>query len=216
MFYSICFGFHGVSENVGTIFTGSSCDICEKDIYFFTNISKPDSCTCLFHSKCIENTLGVNIPCPYCNMTITNITPFTSSYSSIIQLYKERFADNLFQDQGNRKTLSIRGRHIFGDTLKKISRCLTNGLCSLKIDFIGEDKNDFGGPTREFFSEFFQSTVGRLVLGREMNYCFLHDSVGTLKGHFKSFWQIVTLTVAHGCHGPRFFSKTLVGYLVND
>ena len=49
-----------------------------------------------------------------------------------------------------------------------------------------------------------------------MNYCFLHDSVGTLKEHFKSFGQIVALAVAHGCHGPRFFSKTLVGYLVND
>ena len=49
-----------------------------------------------------------------------------------------------------------------------------------------------------------------------MNDCFLHDSVGTLKGHFKSFGQIVALAVAYGCHGPRFFSKTLVGYLVND
>ena len=183
MFHCICFSFHGVSENVDTIFTGSSCYICGKGIYFFTDISKPDSCTCLFHSKCIEGALGVNIPCPYCNMTITNIAPFTSSYSSIIRLYKERFADTLFQDQENRKTLSIRRRQIFGDTLKKISRCLTNGLSSLKIDFIGEEENDFGGPTREFFSEFFQSTVGRLVHGREMHYCFLHDSVGTLKEH---------------------------------
>ena len=49
-----------------------------------------------------------------------------------------------------------------------------------------------------------------------MNYCFLHDLVGILKGNFKSFEQIVTLAVAHGCHGSRFFSKTLVGYLVND
>ena len=154
--------------------------------------------------------------CPYCNTTITNIGPFASSSSSIIRLYKERFADTLFQDQGKTKTLSIRRRQIFGDTLKKISRCLTNGLCSLKIDFIGEDENDFGGPTRAFFSEFFQSTVGRLVHGREMSYCFLHDSVGTLKEHFKSFGQIVALAIAHGCHGPRFFSKTLLGYLVND
>ena len=122
----------------------------------------------------------------------------------------------MFQDQGNRKTLSIRRRQIFEDALKKISRCLTNGLCGLKIDFIGENENDFGGPTREFFSEFFQSTVGRLVHGREMDYCFLHDSVGTLKEHFESFGQTVALAIAHGCHGPRFFSKTLVGYLVND
>ena len=113
-------------------------------------MSKPDSCTCLFHSKCIENALGVNVPCPHCNATIINTAPFTSSYSSIIRLYKERFTDTLFQAQENRKTLSIRRRQRFGDTLKKISRCLTNGLCSLKIDFIGE--NDFGGPTREFFS----------------------------------------------------------------
>ena len=91
--------------------------------------------------------------------------------------------------------------------VEKIRRCLTNALCSLKIDFIGEDENDLGGPTREFFSEFFQSTVGRLVHGREMNYCFLHDSVGTLKEHFKSFGQIVAITVARGCHGPRFFFK---------
>ena len=59
--------------------------------------------------------------------------------------------------------------------------------------------------TRDFLSEFFQSTVGRLVHGREMNYCFLHDLVGSLKEHFKSFGQIVALAVAHGCHGPRFF-----------
>ena len=187
MFYSICFSFHGVSENVGTIFTGPSCYICEKDIYFFTDICKPDSCTCLFHSKCIEKALDVNIPCPYCNMTLTNIAPFTSSYSSIIRLYKERFANILFQDQVNRKTLSIWRRQIFGDTLKKISHSLTNGLCSLKKDFIGEHENDFGRPLREFFSEFFQSTVCQLVHGQDMNYCFLHDSVGTLKGHFKSF-----------------------------
>ena len=91
-----------------------------KKIYFFTNISKPDSCTYLFYSKCTENALGVNIPCPYCNMAITNIAPFKSSYSSIIQLYKERFADTLFQNQENRETLSIQRRQIFGDTLKKV------------------------------------------------------------------------------------------------
>ena len=137
MFYSICFSFHGVSENVGTIFTGSYYYIWKKDTYLFTDISKPDSCTCLFHSKFIEIVLGVNISCPYYNITISNIARFTSSYSSIIWLYKERFADILFQDQENRKTLSIRRRQVFGDTLKSISRCLTNSLCSLKIDFIG-------------------------------------------------------------------------------
>ena len=78
-----------------------------KKIYFFTSISKPDSCTYLFYSK---YTLGVNIPCPYCNMTITNIAPFKSSYSSIIQLYKERFADTLFQNHENKETLSIQRR----------------------------------------------------------------------------------------------------------
>ena len=119
MFYSICFSFHGVPKNVVAIFTGSSCYICEKDIHFFTNISKSDNCTCLFHSKCIETVLGVNIPCPYCNMTMTNIARFTSSYFNIIRLYKERFADTLFQDQENRKTLSIRRRQIFGDKFKK-------------------------------------------------------------------------------------------------
>ena len=65
-------------------------------------------------------------------------------------------------------------------------------------------------------SDFFQSTVGRLAHGWEMNYFFVHDSVGTLKGHFKLFGQIVALAAAHGCYEPRFFSKTLVGYLVND
>ena len=63
MFYSISFSFHGVSENAGTIARRSSSYICEKDIYFFTNISKPVSCTCLFHSKCIENAFCVNMPC---------------------------------------------------------------------------------------------------------------------------------------------------------
>ena len=60
-------------------------------------------------------------------------------------------------------------------------------MCSLKLDFIDEDEKDFGQPTRGFFSEFFQSTVGRLMHRGEMNCFFLHDSVGTLKGHFKSF-----------------------------
>ena len=64
--------------------------------------------------------------------------------------------------------------NLLKDTMSKMKRA-GNSLCQLKIDFIGEDGSDFGGPTNEFFTEFFESTIGYLVYGQPQEYVFVHD-----------------------------------------
>jgi len=84
--------------------------------------------------------------------------PPTNLYEAIALNAQNRL-DVLNVDKNDRVVISIRRRYIWSDSVSKLNKVLPADLLQkpLYIDFIGEDGGDFGGLTREFFSEIFKN-----------------------------------------------------------
>lgn len=77
------------------------------------------------------------------------------------------FCDLLSMDKAERAELSVRHRHIWRDTMKKLTMFTHQELEKpLYIDFIREFGQDFGGLTRDFFSDIFDAATG-IILDRK-------------------------------------------------
>ena len=61
----------------------------------------------------------------------------------------------------------MRRRHLWKDAVSRFKKFSKKYLKEkpLYVDFIGEDGDDFGGLTREFFTELFNSAEGNVLQG---------------------------------------------------
>ena len=74
----------------------------------------------------------------------------------------------------------------------------------LYIDLIGEEADDYGGVTREYFSEIFEVCINKLFHGSSSkNLTPLHDLTRLEKNEFEIFGKLLSLALSHSCPGPR-------------
>ena len=81
-------------------------------------------------------------------------------------------------------------------------------LRQLKIDFIGEEGVDAGGPCREFFSLLFRNTPVFENGGFSLNSELLE------KKHYMYVGRMSSLAIINGHPGPKCINNYLVNYIL--
>ena len=94
-----------------------------------------------------------------------------------------------------------------------------NKLTSSKIsvEFVGEPAADTGGPTRELFSIVFKQLIdSRITRGTFPIMSFMHDQSALIEGDYKSFGQLVALSLLNGASGPHFLLPSLAHFVLGS
>ena len=85
----------------------------------------------------------------------------------------------------------------------------------MKIEFVGEEVVNEGGPLREFFSSVFEDVEKHIMTGGNNGFTFLHDVRKLADGQFFRFGQLIALSILHGCPGPRNLMFQILNYKLN-
>ena len=179
-------------------------------VYIHQKVSLP--CHCIYHDICIIEWQKVHsCSCPICGEQ-----ELAESYSVAMSRYTASYVEPVNLENDDRAMLSIRRRHFWKDVLSKIGRCTTGGIKQVKIDFVGEEGSDFGGLTRDFFTDCFEGAKGLLVHGLENNYSFLHDTVRLQRKEYLILGQLTALALFHKCAGPRYFNSATISAIFDN
>lgn len=170
-------------------------------------------CKCRFHHLCIEEWTKNSKNCPTCGTVSISATVKRESYEDLLDIWYHKFSGGINIDTEDKSDMSVRRCKLFTDTLKKIPRILKKGLVPLNVMFTDEFSTDYGGPTREFFTEIFGLVVGKLVHGDTRNFTFIHDLVRLGNNEYLYFGFITALALVHGCPGPRYFCKSVAEFI---
>ena len=113
--------------------------------------------------------------------------------------------------------ITVRRRHIWKDAMSKLNKyCTIDFQKPLYIDFVGEDGDDFGGLTREFFSLCFLAAEGEILQGPTKMLSPIPNNNKLVGREFYNFGLLIALALTHGCVGPCNLSpavaKCLLGY----
>ena len=84
----------------------------------------------------------------------------------------------------------------------------------MKIEFVGEEAVDEGGPLREFFSLVFEGAQKHIMTGGNTGFRFLHDLRKLADGQFFRFGQLIALSLLHGCPGPRNLIESVARHML--
>lgn len=97
------------------------------------------------------------------------------------------------------------------DASHKLKRMFENGVKPFRIQFIGEEAVDAGGPKKEFYTLLFEDVKKYLLCtGDGISFTFLHDIEKIRNGDFHVFGSLVAIALLEQCSGPRFFLPCVV------
>ena len=84
----------------------------------------------------------------------------------------------------------------------------------MKIEFVGEEEVDEGGPLREFFSLVFEDAQKHIMTEGNNGFTFLHDVRKLADGPIFRFRQLIALSLLHGCPGPRNLIESMAKHIL--
>lgn len=121
----------------------------------------------------------------------------------------KEFRDLLSKDKSERQIVTVRRRHFWQDTMAKIAKLGKELLKPLYIEFAGEDGDDFGGLTREFFSLCFSEAESHILQGPPKLLSPIRNHTRLTKGEFVNFGKLIALALLHGCSGPHNLAPSI-------
>ena len=84
----------------------------------------------------------------------------------------------------------------------------------MKIEFVGEEAVDEGGPLREIFSLVFEDAQKHIMTGGNNGFTFLHGMRKLADGQIFRFGQLIALSLLHGCPRPRKLIESVVRHML--
>lgn len=121
-------------------------------------------------------------------------------------------------DEEDVQRINVRRSHLYQDALRAFSRTTFNAAKVPKVNFIGEQSIDDGGPRREFFlllsKEIF--TKSGLFCGWPNNVVPIHDARAVASNKFFTIGKMISSSLIHGAQPPVCFSHAVAEYLVYD
>ncbi|KAI0221096.1 hypothetical protein LSAT2_027487 [Lamellibrachia satsuma] len=119
--------------------------------------------------------------------------------------------------------ITVRRKKVLEDSLRHLTFLKTgskkNNKCfsrPLKVQFLGEDGQDYGGPRREYSTLLMHSLRGSSFLqGSPGRKSFTHDTKSLQRGTFRQLGQLVAMTSLQGGSGPQCLSAPAVNYILN-
>ena len=120
------------------------------------------------------------------------------------------------KDDEDVQSVRVRRSNILLDSLHQFSRKSFNVSKMIKVNFIGEEAVDMGGPRREFFhllmQEIFQSNY---FAGYPDHVIPLHNVEALLDNKFYTFGKMIATCIVQGGEAPVCFAKAAADFLVN-
>lgn len=86
----------------------------------------------------------------------------------------------------------------------------------LLVDFIGEDGGDYGGLTREFFTELFIGAEGHILQGPPEKLSILRNLRKLQNREYCVYGVAIGLALLHSFPGPRNLSTLVASYLLGQ
>ena len=119
-------------------------------------------------------------------------------------------------DDEDIQSVRVRRCNILSDSLRQFSRKSFDVSRMIKVNFIGEEAVDLGGPRREFFHllmrEFFQS---QYFAGYPDHVIPLHNVEAVVDNKFYTFGKMIATCIVQGGEVPVCFAKPVADYMVN-
>ena len=110
----------------------------------------------------------------------------------------------------------IRRSNVLSDSLRQFSRRSFDISKMIKVNFIGEEAVDLGGPRREFFhllmQEIFQS---QYFTGYPDHVIPQHNVEAAVDNRFYIFGKMIATCIVQGGEAPVCFAKPVADYIVN-
>jgi len=133
-----------------------------------------------------------------------------------VALNSKNHLDVLNTEKTDRMVISVRRRNIWNDAVSKFKKLSLINLVDkpLYVDFIGEDGDDFGGLTREFFAEVFKGAEGHVLQGPSDRLTFMKNRQKLDGREYYVLGLLTALALLHGCPGPHNLSKRLAAEIV--
>ena len=118
----------------------------------------------------------------------------------------------------DRQRLTIRRRHVWGDTKRALYRPTFNDAIGLNIEFIGEPAQDAGGPLREYFRLLWIALGQKcsLFTRKENARVLAHNVTAIQQREYVIIGHCIALALVYGGCAPHFFSEAVVSYLFNE
>ena len=86
------------------------------------------------------------------------------------------------QDGSSKQTIRVRRRYIREDAVHVYNRGNFKCLKDLRVNFIGEEGIDLGGPRREYFTLILDEIKSRLFFGKSGHRVPIHDATKLREG----------------------------------
>ncbi len=95
------------------------------------------------------------------------------------------------------------------DASYKLKRMFEKGVKPFRIQYIGEEAVDAGGPKKEFYTLLFEDVKKYLLCTRDgISFTFLHNIEKIRNGDFLVFSNLVAIALLEQCSGPPFVPST--------
>ena len=141
------------------------------------------------------------------------ICPTTPKH--VIRLHQRRVITS--EDNEDVQGVHIRRSHVFSDALRQFSKRSFDVCKMLKVQFIGEEAIDEGGPRREFFNlltrKIFKSS---LFAGFPNQVVPAHNVQAVANSTYYTIGKMISTCIIQGGEAPACFAKAVADYLVFD
>ena len=109
----------------------------------------------------------------------------------------------------------VRRNHIWGDTLRAVTKASFDPINPLRVTFIGEPAVDEGGPRREFFSLVLAKIAcdKSIFHGSDDSRTFVRNVQGLQNRLFYMAGMLVAISLANGGPGFPCLSQTIYSYI---
>ena len=117
-----------------------------------------------------------------------------------------------------RQRISVRRKHVWNDIKCALRQPGFNDSIGINVVFIGEDAQDAGGPSREFFHLVLKqmSHDGNLFGGQSSQCVLAHNVLALQFNEFHIAGHLIALSLLYGGPAPHFFSRSVLSYLLNE
>ena len=133
----------------------------------------------------------------------------------VIQLHQRRVITSVSDE--DMQPVHVRRSHVFSDALRQFSNRSFDVCKMLKVQFIGEEAIDYGGPRREFFNllirEIFKSS---LFVGFPNQIIPAHNVEAVANNTYYTIGKMIATCIIQGGEAPACFAKAVADYLVFD
>ena len=121
-------------------------------------------------------------------------------------------------DDEDVQPIRIRRSHVFVDASRQFSKKSFNVEKMLRVQFIGEEAVDAGGPRRELFHLLMHEifTSSNLFVGFPNNVIPCHKADAVANNMYYNVGKMISTCIVQGGEVPVCFAKAVADYLIYD